>query len=654
MSEDFGEFLDLFRDEADERLRSMVDALLALEGGEGGRAAVDSLFRDAHTIKGGAGMLRLADLHAYAHAVEDVLEGVRATGDFPTELAEPLLRAVDVMRHQLRGDGVNNGASELLEELERHTRAHTGEALSKSEVDFLPPHEPARERRAIRVAPEKIDRLVDLVGESVLHRRRLEHVLGKDTALHEREISDELDLGARLLGELKDSAIGMRTLPVSSITGQLPRAVRDIALGESKQVELTIMGGDTELDRVILESLYEPLVHIVRNAVAHGIEMPAERTESGKPATGRIELRAVQRGGMVEIAVSDDGKGVSHETLEEARRVGSLTEVLSRAGFSTADEVTELSGRGVGLDAVTRHVESFGGLLEVHSEPGSGTEVVMLFPLALALLDVLLIQRGLHVYGVPLANIDEAVAVTERLSLEGRPMLERNGAMVQLADIADLIDAVAPALPTRSPAIVVSAAGRQAAALCDRLLGEEEVVVKPLGPLLAGVHGYLGGAILGDGRVALLLDPVALVRPPRRVLPRDEQVSTPATPIAPKVLVVEDSFTVRELQRSILEAAGYRVETARDGSEAFSCLLRDDEIVLVLTDLEMPEMDGVELTRAIRDDPVRNSTPIVILTSRSDEGDRRRGLDAGADAYMVKRSFDQHALLETVERLVGR
>jgi two-component system chemotaxis sensor kinase CheA len=654
VSEDFGEFLDLFRDEADERLRSMVDALLALEGGEGGRAAVDSLFRDAHTIKGGAGMLRLADLHAYAHAVEDVLEGVRATGDFPTELAEPLLRAVDVMRHQLRGDGVNNGASDLLEELERHTRAHTGEALSKSEVGFLPPHEPARERRAIRVAPEKIDRLVDLVGESVLHRRRLEHVLGKDTALHEREISDELDLGARLLGELKDSAIGMRTLPVSSITGQLPRAVRDIALGESKQVELTIMGGDTELDRVILESLYEPLVHIVRNAVAHGIEMPAERTESGKPATGRIELRAVQRGGMVEIAVSDDGKGVSHETLEEARRVGSLTEVLSRAGFSTADEVTELSGRGVGLDAVTRHVESFGGLLEVHSEPGSGTEVVMLFPLALALLDVLLIQRGLHVYGVPLANIDEAVAVTERLSLEGRPMLERNGAMVQLADIADLIDAVAPALPTRSPAIVVSAAGRQAAALCDCLLGEEEVVVKPLGPLLAGVHGYLGGAILGDGRVALLLDPVALVRPPRRVLPRDEQVSAPATRLAPKVLVVEDSFTVRELQRSILEAAGYRVETARDGSEAFSCLLRDDEIVLVLTDLEMPEMDGVELTRAIRDDPVRNSMPIVILTSRSDEGDRRRGLDAGADAYMVKRSFDQHALLETVERLVGR
>jgi two-component system chemotaxis sensor kinase CheA len=246
------------------------------------------------------------------------------------------------------------------------------------------------------------------------------------------------------------------------------------------------------------------------------------------------------------------------------------------------------------------------------------------------------------------------VAVTERRSLEGRPVLELDGATVPLSDLADLIEAGAPALPSRSPGIVVSAAGRRAAVLCDRLLGEEEVIVKSLGPLLAGVQGYLGGAILGDGRVALLLDPAGLVRARRRALSRHEEASAPAKRLAPKVLVVEDSFTVRELQRSILEAAGYRVETARDGSEAFECLLLDGEIVLVLTDLEMPEMDGVELTRAIRDDPLRSSTPVVILTSRAGEDDRRRGLEAGADAYIVKRSFDQQALLETVERLVGR
>ncbi len=638
VSEDYEEFLELFRDEADERLGSMVSALLALETGQGGREAIDSLFRDAHTIKGGAGMLRLNDLQASAHAVEDVLDGIRSSGNFPTEFADTLLRAIDVMRRQLSGNGENEDVSGLLEELQ----------------PVRPVQKPTRERRGIRVAPEKIDRLVDLVGESVLHRRRLEHLLGEDVALQEREVSDELDHGTRLLGELKDSAIGMRTLPVSSITGQLPRAVRDIALGEGKQVELIISGGDTELDRVILEGLYDPLVHVVRNAVAHGIEMPAERIEAGKPATGSIELRALQRGGMVEIAVSDDGRGVSHETLAEARRIGSLAEVLGRAGFSTAEEVSELAGRGVGLDAVARHVESFGGSLDVHSEPGKGTEVVMHFPLALALLNVLLIQRGARVYGVPLSGVDEAVAVTERLSLEGRPLLELHGGTVPLYDIADLIRAEAPILAPRPPAIVVSAAGRRTALLCDRLIGEEEVVVKPLGPLLAGIQGFLGGSILGDGRIALLLDPAALIRARPRNQQRRDDESAQGKRIAPKVLVAEDSFTVRELQRSILEAAGYRVETARDGREAFTRLLGDDEIALVLTDLEMPEMDGLALTLAIRDDPSRSSTPVVILTSRATEDDRRRGLEAGADAFMIKGSFDQHALLETVERLVGR
>jgi two-component system chemotaxis sensor kinase CheA len=655
VSEENGEFLELFRDEADERLGSMIDAVLSLEAGQGGRAAIDSLFRDAHTIKGGAGMLGLEALHEYAHAVEDVLEGVRASGEFPPDLAEPLLRAVDVMRRQLIGGGEKNDVPDLLDDLKRNTRGRAKGVQSEVPVEsFASTEEPTRERRGIRVAPEKIDRLVDLVGESVLHRRRLEHVLSEDNVLREREVSDELDLGARLLDALKDSAIGMRTLPVASITGQLPRAVRDIALGEGKQVELTISGGDTELDRVILEGLYDPLVHLVRNAVAHGIEMPAERVEAGKAMAGAIGLRAVQRGGMVEITVSDDGRGVSQATLDEAGRVGSLAAVLGRAGFSTADEVSALSGRGVGLDAVKRHVESFSGTLEVQSEPGRGTEIVMHFPLALALLDVLLIERGSQVYGLPLASVDEVSAGTERLWLEGRPVLELHGTTIPLADIADLIGASAPALASRAPVIAVSAGGRRIAAVCDRLLGEEEVVVKPLGQLLAGIHGYLGGAILGDGRVALLLDPVALVQARRRAVPRNENGSVPAKRLTPKVLVVEDSFTVRELQRSILEAAGYRVETARDGSEGFACLLRDDEIVLVLTDLEMPEMDGLELTRAIREDPTKGSTPVVILTTRGDEDDRRRGLEAGADAYMVKRSFDQHALLETVERLVGR
>ncbi|MBV8080523.1 MAG: Hpt domain-containing protein [Actinobacteria bacterium] len=473
------EFFELFRDEANGRLDNMVGSLLALESGRAAPDAVDALFRDAHSIKGGASMLGLDDLHALAHAIEDILEGVREERELPVDLTDTLLRAVDAMRRQLAGE--EQGAPELLDELARRRAGIDAPAAAPEPI-----------RRTIRVAAEKIDLLLDLVGESILHRRRLEHVLGDERVREDPDVVDELDRGERLLDELKDAAISMRTLPLASITGPFPRAVRDIARAQGKEAELSIVGADTELDRVILESLSEPLAHLLRNAVAHGIEPSAQRMRAGKHPTGLVELRALQRGSVVEIVVADDGRGVPPETLARAEREGSLTEVLTAPGFSTATTVTELSGRGVGLDVVKRHVESFTGSLEVRSEVGKGTSIVMLLPLALALLEVLLVERGRNVFGIPLGNVEQALAVHGVL-----PALP-------LAELGDT-----PPSPSR--AVVVAAAGRKAGFLCDRLLGQDEVVVKPLGPLLARVRGYLGAAILGDGRVALLLDPAALV-----------------------------------------------------------------------------------------------------------------------------------------------
>jgi two-component system chemotaxis sensor kinase CheA len=276
-----------------------------------------------------------------------------------------------------------------------------------------------------------------------------------------------------------------------------------------------------------------------------------------------------------------------------------------------------------------------------------------MLPVALALLEVLLFERGASVYGLPLPAVEEVMTVEDTLMLEGRPALELRGRSLPVYDLAALVGASAPPLREQPPALVIAGGGRRAVAACDALLGQEEVVVKPLGPLLSGVEGYLGAAILGDGRIALLLEPATLTRGPRglvRTISPEEKESASV----PKVLVVEDSFTVRELQRSILEAAGYRVATARDGREALDTLERDDEIALVVTDLEMPEVDGFELTRAIRANGALASLPVVIVTSLASDEDRQRGIEAGADAYMAKRSFDQQALLETVERLVGR
>ena len=340
------EFLELFRDEANERLDSLVATLLALESGVADQDAINSVFRDAHTIKGGAAMVGLQTVRDLAHVMEDVLARARTDGAFPPQLAEPLLRGADALRRHLAGD--DEATPGLLDDLAASLASAFSATPDEPVAAAAPTTNPgAGDRRAIRVPPEKIDRLLDLVAETVLHGRRLEHVIGEDRSGDDQTVSDELDLGGRLFGELKDAAIQMRMLPLATIIAPLPRAVRDIATAEGKNVQLVISGDDTELDRIILESLAEPLVHMVRNAVGHGIETPSEREVSGKPALATVELCAKQRGGTVEIIVSDDGRGVSPALIEEARQHGSLAEVLARPGFSTATQVTELSGRGV-------------------------------------------------------------------------------------------------------------------------------------------------------------------------------------------------------------------------------------------------------------------------------------------------------------------
>ena len=656
MSASDEEIHELVRQEAGDCLQRMESNLLALESGEGASDEVDAILRDAHSIKGSAAMIGWQESATLANAIEDRMERARETGSVPLAVIDPLLRAVDALRRAVNGEkGV---AAPLVEELAGLDAGGDAEAAdasagtSQAQGEQAATPRPAVERvPTIRIDAAKVDRMLDAVGETVLYHRRLEHAL--EGTVHEgRQVSDELDMGERLLGDLQDSVVQMRTLPLSMITSPFPRAIRDLASEGGKEAELAISGAETQLDRTILEGISETIVHLLRNAVAHGIEPPEERESAGKPRAGRIDLRAHQRGGMVAIEVADDGRGVSAEILARAEEAGSLAALLSETGFSTAEEVTEVAGRGVGLDAVKRSVEGLGGGLEVRSEPGKGTEVTLLLPLTLALMRVLLFERGDQPFALPMTSVGRVVAVTDTTSLGNRPSIEIDGQVIRLSQLGELAGSGGK-LPERPPAIVVESLGRRLAVVCDELIGEEEVVIKSLGAVLAGVPGYLGAAILGDGRIALVLDPNHLLKTPAEAMALDQSDETVERSPG-QVLVVDDQFSARELQRSILEVAGYRVEVARDGREALRRIGENPDLDLVLTDVQMPEMDGFELLEAIRADEEHASLPVVMVTTLGDESSRRRGAEAGADAYIIKNEFDQEALLETIERLAGR
>jgi two-component system chemotaxis sensor kinase CheA len=652
MNDARSKLLAMFREETEERLDRIVEGLLSVESGGATGETINALFRDAHSIKGSAGIMGFDEAYEVGHALEDVLARAREDGSLAAGLVEPLLLASDALRRAVAGDtGVAEPAVAAL---------HGASGGSVQAIAYSPaastsadPVEGRGGRRSLRVEAERVDRVLDAVSETVVHHRRIEHALRAPADGREHETPQDLmDRGDSLLDELQEAVIRLRTAPFSSITGPFARAVRDLAAGQGKQVVLVIEGAESQLDRGLLDGTSEAITHLLRNAVAHGIEPPDERARAGKPLAGRIELRAEQRGDRVAIEVRDDGRGVAPELLQASSGPQALASTLARAGMSTAAAVTDVAGRGVGLDAVKDHVEAANGSLEIRSEPGRGTTVSLLLPMYVALFDVLMLERGGIVFGVPITSVSEVIRVDEPMSLLGRPAVDLGGEAVPLRDLLAVLGGSASPLPARSPAVVLSREGRRTALLCDRVLGEDAVVVKRLGSVLTGTPGYLGGAVMGDGRVALVLDPVRVLAAAAQgraaVAPAEPEVAPPT------VLVVDDQFTVRELQRSILEASGYRVETARDGREAWERLSSQPGIDLVVTDLEMPEMDGFELVTAIRRHTPISSLPVVIVTSRAAEGDERRGLDAGADAYIVKERFDQRALLDTVERLVGR
>jgi two-component system, chemotaxis family, sensor kinase CheA len=668
----------LFAQEAEVRLPQLGKLLLELEEAGHDDELVRSIFREVHTLKGSSAVAGLDEVSRIAHGLEEIVDELRAGRRSVTaEIVDTLLAGVDELTAAITASqSADTTTATPLPEVPAATKATeateaTVANTASTEAIVIPIPLPANPRQqsgagtgVIMVPVERLDELNRLVGETATAHLRIGRMLKDRFALDPATCTEFNEL-SRALNELQDRVIRAQMVPVSTITDTLHRAVRELARAQGKDVRWDTRGADTELDRGVLSRLADSLMHLVRNAVDHGIETPAERLAAGKPAQATLRLHAMQLGSEVIIAVTDDGRGIDVAAVRgQAERRGIDVEGMSEAellrltfqpGLSTTAFVTDVSGRGVGLDVVRTNVEAAHGRVEVRNDRTAGTEFRIIVPITVAVLRCLLVEAGGRSYALPFhrVKLSQAHDAAATAHAEGRPVVTVDGHPVPLSGLAETLGLPGGA-STDGPLVVLTDTSRQHAFQVDRLIGQRDVVLKALNPLLPHLPAVAGASVEPDGSVLLVLDPPGLIGRARTAT-RISQHSVPvevAQADRRTILVVDDALTVRELQRSILERAGFIVRLATDGKNALADLAEAPSD-LVLTDIEMPNMDGFALTEAIRADPSVSNIPVLILSSRSSEADKQRGLDVGADGYIVKSGFDGASLISAVNRLLG-
>ena len=576
--------------------------------------------------------------------------------------------------------------------------------------------------RVLRVTAERLNSLLDLSSKSLVETQRLKPYLAslqrlkriQSNSLRALDALDgqlkslDLNLEAqealadtrRLLSEaqallaeknaeldefgwqagqraqvLYDTALACRMRPFADVLAGQVRMVRDLGRSLGKQVRLEIEGEKTQVDRDVLEKLEAPLTHLLRNAVDHGIETPEQRVLAGKPAEGLIRLRASHQAGLLVLELSDDGNGVDLERLrgtivdrnlspvETALRLSEeeLLTFLFLPGFSLRDKVTEVSGRGVGLDAVQHMVRQLRGAVVLEQTAGQGSRFHLEVPLTLSVVRSLVVEVGEEAYAFPLAHIERMcdLAPDDIVQLEGRQHFWHEGRHVGRVAASQLLQRPPGQTPSDTLKVVVIRERDAVYGIAvERFIGERTLVVLPLDDRLGKVQDISAGALLDDGSVVLIVDVEDMLRSVDKLLntgrleriARRNQQATEAP--RKRVLVVDDSLTVRELQRKLLLNRGYEVAVAVDGMDGWNAL-RSEDFDLLITDIDMPRMDGIELVTLLRRDSRLQSLPVMVVSYKDREEDRRRGLDAGADYYLAKASFHDDALLDAVVELIG-
>ena len=750
--------LATFRVEADEHLQAMSSGLVEFEKmppGEQRAETIERIYREAHSLKGAARAVNLADMGPVCHALESVFAGLKSHHVAATaalfDLLHQTLEALGGLlasAGQARAGAEKQAVAALIRRLDNvlqgapaavqvappappaapaelaaspdpgagprtsdrgagTIRVHTAklDSVMRQTEELLAPrlaaHERARELRElgtalgawkkelarIRPAMRAVDRSFGQARNgAAMARRELTQLLeyldaepalvklieDRLTKLEVSAAHDHRALSATVDGLLRDVR-EMHMLPFSSLLETFPRLARELAREQGKQVELAIHGDEIEVDRRILEQIKDPLNHLFRNCVDHGVEQPAARERKGKPAYATLTIAVAHKSGSkIEILVADDGAGIDAATVRAAaaklgivpaQELEELNErealaLVFQSGVSTSPIVTDLSGRGLGLAIVRERVERLGGTIALETEPGKGTVFRIVLPLTLATFRGVLVRTGERMFIVPAVSVERVALVAARdiRTVENRETIALDGEALSLVHLADVLElARAPGESADNAQVVVLGLGiNRIAFRVDAVLAEQEVLVKGLGSQLKRVRNLAGASVLGTGQVVPVLNVPDLMQSAMG------PAANPAASVAGEqhaavakrsIMVAEDSITSRALLKNILESAGYNVTTAVDGIDAYTAL-KTGTFDLVVSDVEMPRMDGFDLTAKLRADKQLAPMPIVLVTALESREHRERGIDVGANAYIVKSSFDQSNLLEIVRRLL--
>ncbi|MEM9905757.1 MAG: Hpt domain-containing protein [Cyanobacteria bacterium P01_D01_bin.44] len=698
-----------------ERLGKLETGLAHLEAHpEDAATTLASLLREAHSLKGDSASAGVETVAALTHAIETIFGSLqRQTLPFNRDLSDQLYEGFDAIAQLVDQASLGTLAPINSQQILKQLRAVTSDTAPPTSTPLSPPSEtalrppPGDNIDTIRVQTSDLDLLMGRAEQLTVTRIQIAQTTTQikqiatlweewKTERNQRqqlastdpyeasldsligtlrrsaqENSDKLDL---VTEDLSERIRVLRLLPLATLFQTLPRTVRDLARQQDKQVELILEGQETTADKRILEGIRDALMHLVRNAIDHGIAPPAEREAAGKSPTAKLWVRGHQTPNSIVIEVSDDGKGLDLEQIKQTalrRRLYSaeeldamppsqIQELILAPGFSTRTFITEISGRGVGLDVVRTNVERLQGNIQIDSSPGHGCSFRLQVSTSLTTANVVLVETLGIIHAMPIEFLQTTLLISpEQMVIDdaNQVTINWNDQIVPIANLFDVLELPASAAKNsisvpanRRPCLLLKVGDSLGGFFIDHLLDTQEVVLKPQGALLKRVRNVTGATILGNGDVCMILNPPDLVKSLQR--------PTPAAPLPeenirrkPLILLVEDSPPVRTQEKRLFEGAGYDVVIAEDGLEGYD-LLRNGQFDVVVSDVEMPNLDGLSLTAKIRQHPEYEDLPIVLVTTLSSDADRKRGADAGADAYIPKGKFNQDVLLETLARLV--